>query len=271
MGSRLADDASGLREQLDQVLWLGGSACSGKTTVARRLAARYGLAIYHTDDSFERLREQADPRRHPAFCRVGDLSLAALLAAPAAEQAVEMLAFHREHFALVLADLAAALATPAPGPRPGPAVGPPVAGLPRRLLVEGSCLLPAEVAAVAAAGGSRSALWLLATPAFRRRVHARRRAAAHAALGIDGERPEAAVERWLERDDALADWRRRELAARGLSWRDVDGRLPVERQVAAVAAHFGLAAGAGAADAARADSGADGAGSGPRGRRDEHA
>ncbi len=218
-----ANDETWLRERLRQVYWLGGSACSGKTAVARRLAAAHGLAVYHTDDSFERHRRQADPRRYPAFCRVGDLAVEALLAAPADEQASEMLAFHREHLELVIADLAAA-----PPDQP--------------LLVEGTCLLPARVAQLAA--GPARTLWLLATPRFRRRSYRRRGPWVERMLAAC-DQPAAAFERWMARDDALADWRRQQLAALGLAWRDVDGRRPPAEEAAAVAAHFQLAVPAG--------------------------
>jgi hypothetical protein len=135
------------RRRLRHVLWLGGAACSGKTVVASRLCAGYGLAEYHADDSFERLRRCADPRQHAAFCRVGDLSGEALWAAPAAEQAGDLLAFHREHFELVLEEL-----MQAPPERP--------------MLVEGCCLLPECVAPLLSS--RRQALWLVASAEFRR-------------------------------------------------------------------------------------------------------
>ena len=38
-----------LREELEHVYWIGGSG-AGKSTIARRLAARHGLRLYVTDD-----------------------------------------------------------------------------------------------------------------------------------------------------------------------------------------------------------------------------
>ncbi len=60
------------RGDLDHVLWLGGSTCAGKTSVAKRLAASHGLRVYHCDDAFEDHRKRADPDRHPGFCRIMD-------------------------------------------------------------------------------------------------------------------------------------------------------------------------------------------------------
>src|SRR5690606_41817631 len=43
-----ADDVM-LRERLRHVHWIGGGSGAGKSTVARRLAARYGMRVYSTD------------------------------------------------------------------------------------------------------------------------------------------------------------------------------------------------------------------------------
>lgn len=39
-----------LRERLSHVYWIGGGPGGGKSTTSRRLAARYGLTVYATDD-----------------------------------------------------------------------------------------------------------------------------------------------------------------------------------------------------------------------------
>ena len=44
------------RVALPHVYWVGGPGCSGKSSVARLLAARFDLRVYHVDDesnSFE--------------------------------------------------------------------------------------------------------------------------------------------------------------------------------------------------------------------------
>ena len=39
-----------LRERLRHVYWIGGGSGAGKSTIARRLAARHGLRLYATDE-----------------------------------------------------------------------------------------------------------------------------------------------------------------------------------------------------------------------------
>jgi predicted ATPase len=43
-------DAAALRDRLRHVYWIGGGSGAGKSTLARRLAARYGLGLFPTDD-----------------------------------------------------------------------------------------------------------------------------------------------------------------------------------------------------------------------------
>src|ERR671939_260365 len=46
----MAVSAEVLREQLRHVYWIGGGSGAGKSTVARRIAARHDLRVYATDD-----------------------------------------------------------------------------------------------------------------------------------------------------------------------------------------------------------------------------
>jgi hypothetical protein len=213
-------DRPGLRRRLAHVLWLGGSACAGKTSVARRLAELHGLRTYHCDDAFDRHRARATAERHPEFLRVGGLSFAELWRAPVADQVEDLLAFYREQLELQLEDV---LALPGGAP----------------LLVEGAGLLPARVAELVASPGR--ALWLLATPGFRRR-HYPRRGPWVAELLAGADRPRQAFAAWMERDDEMTRRRATEIEVLGLPCLWIDGSLGIEETAAAVAAHFGLAA-----------------------------
>jgi hypothetical protein len=171
-------------DDLSHVSWIGGSACAGKTTLARRLAARHGLALYSCDDHFEAHHRRADPRRHPRFHSLMDLPPERLFAPPAAARAEELLGFYRDEWEMVLEDLRA---------RPGPVVVP--------TIVEGVGLLPDLVAAVCPDPGR--SLWRIATPAFRRHVYAGRGDVVRETLkGLPN--PEAAFEVWMDRDDLIA-------------------------------------------------------------------
>jgi len=57
-----------LRRQLQNVLWIGGAAYGGKTTIADLLAEKHGFVAYHPEDLFHEHKEAASPQDHPALC-----------------------------------------------------------------------------------------------------------------------------------------------------------------------------------------------------------
>jgi 2-phosphoglycerate kinase len=140
--------AAELRVRLRHVYWIGGGSGAGKSTVARRLAARHGLRLYATDDVMP---------DHARRCAPGDCPLLAAFASMDMDQRwlnrspqAMLETFHwfqGEGFHLIVEDL---LCLPA---RPG-------------VIVEGFRLLPRLVNPLLAAAGH--AVWLLPTPGFRR-------------------------------------------------------------------------------------------------------
>lgn len=185
-------------DDLSHVVWLGGSAGAGKTTLARLFAARHGLALYSCDDAFEAHRRRADPLRHPCFHRLMDLPPERLFAPPAGTQAADLLRFYRDEFEMVAEDLREL-------------TGP--------VLAEGVGLLPDLVAAVAPDPGR--SLWLIATPDFRRRACAGRSDAVR-------DVPEDAFHRWMERDDLVARYLEEEARRLGRRVLSVDGNQGIE-------------------------------------------
>lgn len=186
------------------VFWLGGSACAGKTSIARRLATEHGLTLYSCDDRFEEHRRRADPERHPHFHRLMDAPMEELWAQPAAVQAAELLRFYTDEIEMVLEDLG---------------------GLPGPVLAEGVGLLPERIAAVCPK--PHRALWLISTPDFRRQVYPERGPFVEELLSRCAD-PEAAFSRWMARDDLIARYLEEEARRHGLGVLTVDGSQSLE-------------------------------------------
>jgi hypothetical protein len=204
-----------LSDDFAHVRWLGGSACAGKSSVARALAAAHGLTLYSCDDRFEAHRRRASRERHPHFCHLMDLPPEELWTPPVDDRVRDLLAFYEDEFTLVLEDLRE---------------------LREPVIAEGVGLLPAPVAAVLA--DPRHACWLIATPAFRRR-HYPRRAAMAELLGRSPD-PQAAFETWMARDDEVARRLEAEAAALALAVHSVDGAVSEAETAAALARQLGL-------------------------------
>lgn len=201
---------------LAHVWWLGGSACAGKSSIARRLAVQHELTHYSCDDRFEEHRKRADPVRHRRFRRVAGLAVEELWSRPAEVQAEELLGFYEDEMEMVLEDLAA---------MSGP------------VLAEGVGLLPARVADVLAAPWR--AVWLLATPELRQRLYPRRGSWVHEMLARTPD-PEHTFAGWMERDSLVAAAIAKAARSSGLTVLTVDGRRGVEEIAGDVARRFRL-------------------------------
>src|SRR5512146_1907288 len=91
--------------QAHDVYWLGGSPCSGKSSIAEAIAARRGFSLFKCDDSLFDHMAAADPLRQPAMAkaaRLSGLGWEALFMRPVEEQVADVLAFYREEFPLLL-------------------------------------------------------------------------------------------------------------------------------------------------------------------------
>jgi hypothetical protein len=200
---------------LSHVLWLGGSACAGKTTAARSLAKSHGLNLYSCDEQFEEHRRRASPERHPHFCRLRDQPPEALWAPPVATQVRDLLLFYKDEFAMVVEDLRSLS---------GP------------VIAEGVGLLPALVAEVLAE--SHRACWLIASADFRRRHYPRRNLEGLLSGCPD---PQLAYDHWMARDDEIARRLAAGAAARALSCRIVSSDTTEAETLSALARQFRLA------------------------------
>ena len=182
------------------MIWLGGGSGAGKTTVARAVAGRLDLRLYHVDfrgfDHVARMVDGTSPRTRAFNAMPYDdrwLREPAVLAE-------EFLAISAERMPLVLADLAAL--------GPGATV-----------LVEGPQLLPDLVAPLL--GSTGVALWMLPTEEF-----ARRAVAARGEL-VPSARQAEILENRYRRDVLVTQALRASATTLGLRWLPVDGHRSI--------------------------------------------
>jgi DNA polymerase III delta prime subunit len=137
---------------MPNVLWLGGPPASGKTTIATRLARRYGLRLYSADTRTWRHRDRAIAAGHAAALRWESLTPAERWERPSPAELLEM-SLHRERGQMVIDDLADLPESPL-------------------IIAEGS-VLPAWAVSSGVVERSRAA-WLLPAPEFQGRQLAAR-------------------------------------------------------------------------------------------------
>ncbi|MCC6617376.1 MAG: hypothetical protein IT320_28135 [Anaerolineae bacterium] len=198
-----------------KVYWLGGSPCSGKSSIAHRLARDYGLSLYLCDDVMGRHIAQATAEREPTMARLQGMTPDEIWLEPVEDQVRRVQRFYREEFSMILAD---------------------IASLPRPLLVEGAAAMPELI--VPLLNDVAEAIWLVPTPEFQRR-HYSRRPWVEEIIGATSD-PAQAWENWMARDAAFADRMAAQAATMQLTCLRVDGQHDLDAMTAQVARHFGL-------------------------------
>ena len=141
------DDAAALRARLGHVYWIGGGSGAGKSTVARRIAARYGLRHYATDDVMSDHAKRSTPKDSPFLSEFMAMDMDERWTNRSPETMLETFHWFRgEGFGMIVDDLL---------------------GLPTepRVIVDGFRLLPHLVMPLLAM--PRHAVWLIPTPEFR--------------------------------------------------------------------------------------------------------
>lgn len=184
-------EGAALRERLRHVYWIGGGSGAGKTTVARRVAARHGLRVYATDDAMADHARRASREDCPLLHSFMGMGMDERWVNRPPETMLETFHwFQGEGFNFIVEDLLRL-------PR-GPFV-----------IAEGFRLLPRLVGPLLPA--PNRAVWLLPTHDFRRSVFESRGGAAWGFLARTAD-PARALRNLLERDRMFTDILRDETA-----------------------------------------------------------
>jgi hypothetical protein len=212
---------SDTKPNLEKVFWLGGSPCSGKSSVSRILKSRFDLDVYHVDESFDVQIKRLNSESHSALTKWCAASWNQRWMQPLDNLVNEVIACYQEHFSLVLDEI---LSMPKPG---------------RPLLVEGTALLPRQIAGISVE--RNQAIWVVPTADFQLKHYSNREWIKEILQKCDD--PEAAFRNWMERDIQFALWVIAETKALDYSLLIVDGEQTIEENAKVIASHFGFSDG----------------------------
>ncbi len=213
--SGVDNDFAYLRQALAHVYWMGGSPCSGKTSIAKDLVERHGWIYYDCDHAFWQHNAIVSPAQQPTFYRVMHLSAEYLWMRPVEQQTTEEIAIYREEFPLIVKDL---LAIPSTQP----------------VLAEGAALLPECVAPLL--GDPHQAIWIVPSAEFQLQHYPQRDWAWEYIR--DTSDPQRAFENWMERDIRFARFVCQEAELRGLHVLVVNGETTIAENIRLVEGHF---------------------------------
>lgn len=199
------------------VCWIGGSPCSGKSSIAAMLSAQFHLNYYKCDDHADAHGKRANADQHPVLSQLLRMTWEDIWMRPVAEQITTELAYYREEFGMIVDDLVAL-----PSDRP--------------ILAEGAALLPEMVAPLLP--DANHAIWIVPTPEFQLH-HYRQRPWIHDILKHTSD-PEQAFQNWMARDIGYAEHIAEMARGLGFVVITVDGTATINENAAVVRQHFRL-------------------------------
>jgi 2-phosphoglycerate kinase len=211
-------DAAALRAQLRHVYWIGGGSGSGKSTIARRLAAQHGLRLYATDDVMSDHASRSTPEDSPFLTRFMAMDMDERWVNRSPETMLQTFHWFRgEGFDMIVEDLL---------------------GLPKEppVIAEGFRPLPHLVKPLLSVPSH--AVWLIPTPNFRQAAF-ESRGSAWAIAGKTND-PERALRNLRERDRMFTDLLYEETKRLDLRVIEVDTNLTEDDLAEQVGGAFGL-------------------------------
>ena len=193
--------------------FIGGSPCSGKSTVCDVLADRHGLRVYHCDDHYDAHLSRAHSGWSLAqFQRLSWLE--AFTTRSLGWMIADELSANHELAAFALEDVGA--------------IGSDV-------IAEGMPFMPDVMASLQPRA---NAVYIVPSRAFQRR-HYIEREWEQGLLATTSD-PKSVFERWMARDESNAHFVQARASALGFAVLEVDGRLSIEKTVGWCGHHPGL-------------------------------
>ena len=202
----------------DNVYWIGGGSCSGKSSIADVLGARHGLPVYHADDHWEEHILLAKSHSLPMLEKLGSLLPSQWYACAPNEALGEELDGLREEARLAWADL-----------------GRYTVDVP--IIAEGVLFLPDSLIQQGIARGR--AIWLIPSGKFQKEIWSQRNEWVDGVLAHYGD-PDQAWDAWMNRDAKVAAHIGEDASRLNYSWVIVDGTKTIEQLADLVERHFQL-------------------------------
>ncbi|MEM7289300.1 MAG: hypothetical protein AAF412_02820 [Pseudomonadota bacterium] len=201
---------------LSHVRWIGGGSGAAKSTIARRLAKAHDAVIYDTDAVMSGHASRCSEHLCPRLANFMRMTMDQRWVVRSPNEMLETFHwFEGEGFNFIVEDLLA---------------------LPNNRLViaEGFRLLPLLVAPLLK--DKRRAIWLLPTPAFRRRAFDARETTWD--IPQKTSNPKLALANLMSRDELFTDRLHDEVSGLGLHKQKVDGALSEDALIAVIDDHL---------------------------------
>lgn len=196
---------------------LGGSPCSGKSTIAERLLNDFDMPYYKVDDHASRHIEQANNQDHPTIYAYAQMSWDEIWSRPVDLQVREEFAFYKERFDMVLDDLSSLISQ-------------------RQILMEGAAFIPSLVHAWGIK--PHQAIFLVPTKEFQIKHYSKRPWIK--SILESCKNPQQAFANWMERDHLFGREIIRQAQRYNYRYVIIDGKSKIDDLYVMVKDHFGF-------------------------------
>jgi hypothetical protein len=201
---------------MKNIYYIGGSPCSGKSTIAEIISKKYGLYYFKVDDFLEKYTKMGDSKGYEICKKQAGMNPEQIWMRDALVQCTEELVFYKEIFEFVLADLEKIEA--------------------KGILTEGAAYLP-ELMKKMSISKDR---YLAITPAkdFQISHYSQREWVPYVLEGCSDK--EKAFSNWMDRDIMFAQEVQRQCREEQYVSIINDGNIEIDELAYLVVSHFGL-------------------------------
>lgn len=200
-----------------EIYWIGGSPCSGKSSIAELLTDKYDFVYYKCDEEYHNHINRCRSELHPMMSKLKDLTLNEIFARPVDQQVEETVKFYHEEFEFIWEDITSISSN-------------------KPILVEGAALLPDNVSPLLHT--ENHGIWIIPTTEFQVEQYSKRDWIQ--SILEECQDPRQSFENWMNRDIEFAQFVDKEAQSRGLKIIVVDGTNTLEENFAIVEEHFNL-------------------------------
>ncbi len=202
---------------INRTYFIGGSPCSGKSTVSELLSEEYALLYYKVDDHDSDHLKRITPEKHPLMCKWQNPDWNELWMRPVEIQVEEEFQIYRERFEMILDDLFSLSEE-------------------QLIIVEGAALIPELMQGLKVPNDRL--IYMIPTREFQVKKYSEREFIKYILAECD--EPEVAFKNWMERDHQFGQIVGTQAKAYDSKILTIDGSNSIEETADSIKRHFSL-------------------------------
>lgn len=205
------------RYNLENIYWIGGSPCAGKSSISEMLVKKYDFKLYKCDDYLDNHMDLGAKRKYPIMSKVSSMTCDEIWMRAIDEQVDKEFQYYREELIMILEELEKY-------PKD------------KKILVEGTAILPEFIENIKT--NKNRAVFIVPTAEFQLKHYKKRKFIPYVLKGCTNQ--DKAFENWMERDIEFAKEVARQAQQNQRNLIIVDGKKSLEENFNIVEQFFEL-------------------------------